>query len=53
MKYEDLPAVSIIIPFRDERLSVLLRTIHSILQNTPSKLLAEIIIIDDGSETGV
>ncbi|XP_060581213.1 polypeptide N-acetylgalactosaminyltransferase 12-like [Ruditapes philippinarum] len=51
MKYEDLPAVSIIIPFRDERLSVLLRTIHSILQNTPSKLLAEIIIIDDGSET--
>lgn len=50
--YGDLPEVSIIIPFRDERLSVLLRTVHSVLQNTPDNLLAEIILIDDGSETG-
>ncbi|KAL4233838.1 Polypeptide N-acetylgalactosaminyltransferase 4 [Mactra antiquata] len=49
--YSDLPEVSIIIPFRDERLSVLLRTIYSILQNTPRDLLAEILLIDDGSKT--
>ncbi|XP_045197003.2 polypeptide N-acetylgalactosaminyltransferase 4-like isoform X2 [Mercenaria mercenaria] len=50
-QYGNLPEVSIIIPFRDERLSVLLRTVHSILQNTPDDLLAEIILIDDGSKT--
>ncbi|XP_071155230.1 polypeptide N-acetylgalactosaminyltransferase 5-like [Mytilus edulis] len=47
-----LPPVSVIIPFRDESWSVLLRTVHSILDRTPSYLLREIILVDDGSKKG-
>ncbi|CAC5367330.1 GALNT [Mytilus coruscus] len=48
----ELPPVSVIIPFRDESWSVLLRTVHSILDRTPSYLLREIILVDDGSKKG-
>lgn len=44
-----LPKVSIIIPFRNERLSVLMRTVYGILFYTPAKLLEEIILVDDAS----
>ena len=48
----NLPAASIIIIFRDELLSVLLRTVYSILENTPENLVLEIILVDDGSVIG-
>ncbi|XP_069172165.1 polypeptide N-acetylgalactosaminyltransferase 11 isoform X2 [Procambarus clarkii] len=42
-----LPAASIVICFYREDHSALLRTIHSILDRTPSHLLREILLIDD------
>lgn len=41
-----------IICFHKERLSVLLRTIHSVINRTPPELLTEIIVVDDFSEDG-
>lgn len=46
---KDLPTVSVIIPFYDEHLTTLLRTVHSIINRSPSELLKEIILINDAS----
>lgn len=46
---KELPSVSIVIPFYNEHLSVLLRTIHSVLNRSPDALLREIILINDRS----
>lgn len=46
---KNLPAASVIICFVDETWSVLMRTVHSVLDRTPPELLKEIILMDDGS----
>ncbi|NXT06546.1 GLT11 acetylgalactosaminyltransferase, partial [Prunella fulvescens] len=46
----DLPSASVVICFYNEALSALLRTVHSVLDRTPSHLLHEIILVDDNSE---
>ncbi|KAH8584064.1 extracellular with a ricin domain and a family 2 glycosyltransferase domain [Cryptosporidium sp. chipmunk genotype I] len=47
---KDLDDASVIITFYNEPLSTLLRSVHSVLNNTPPPLLREIILVDDGSD---
>lgn len=47
-----LPTASIVVIFHNEPFSLLLRTVYSILRETPTKLLKEIILVDDNSSEG-
>ncbi|KAK6166748.1 hypothetical protein SNE40_023374 [Patella caerulea] len=49
---DKLPTVSVVICFINEAFSALIRTVHSVINKTPSHLLAEIILIDDNSQLG-
>ncbi|KAM6895673.1 putative polypeptide N-acetylgalactosaminyltransferase 8 [Xenentodon cancila] len=46
---EDLPSLSVVLIFLDEALSVIKRSIRSIIDKTPARLLREIILVDDHS----
>eukprot|EP00088_Acartia_fossae_P040441 TRINITY_DN4212_c0_g1_i10.p1 TRINITY_DN4212_c0_g1~~TRINITY_DN4212_c0_g1_i10.p1 ORF type:complete len:587 (-),score=55.18 TRINITY_DN4212_c0_g1_i10:770-2530(-) len=50
---EDLPTVSVIICFYNEHLDTLVRSVESVLRRTPSHLLKEIILVNDGSTHSV
>lgn len=50
--YENLPKASVIIIFHNEAWSMILRTMHSVLDRSPSELLEEIILVDDCSDRG-
>lgn len=53
VKYdEDLPSASVIIIFTNEAWSSLIRTIHSVLNGSPTHVLHEVILVDDASDRG-
>jgi polypeptide N-acetylgalactosaminyltransferase len=48
----DLPSASVVIVFTNEAWSSLIRTVHSVLNGSPTHLLEEIVLVDDCSDRG-
>lgn len=47
---ENLPATDVIICFHNEAWTVLLRTVHSVLDRSPANLIGHVILVDDYSD---
>ncbi|XP_014276600.1 N-acetylgalactosaminyltransferase 7 [Halyomorpha halys] len=47
---EHLPKTSVILVFHNEGFSVLMRTVHSVINNTPKQFLEEVLLVDDFSD---
>ncbi|XP_036132860.1 polypeptide N-acetylgalactosaminyltransferase 9 [Molossus molossus] len=47
---DDLPQISVVFIFVNEALSVILRSVHSVVNHTPSQVLKEVILVDDNSD---
>lgn len=47
--FKELPTVSIVIPFYNDHLSTLLRTVYSVVNRSPKHLLKEVILVNDHS----
>ncbi|XP_022688564.1 N-acetylgalactosaminyltransferase 7-like [Varroa jacobsoni] len=47
---EHMPKASVIIVFHNEGLSVLMRTVHSVVNRSPRQFLHEVVLVDDFSD---
>ncbi|XP_036777788.1 polypeptide N-acetylgalactosaminyltransferase 9 isoform X2 [Manis pentadactyla] len=47
---DGLPQIAVVFIFANEALSVILRSVHSVVNHTPSRLLKEIVLVDDNSD---
>jgi len=46
---KELPSASVVIVFHNEHISVLLRTVHSVLNHSPPRFVSQVILVDDAS----
>ena len=47
---EELPTISVVTVFYNEPLSMILRTVHSVLKRTPPQLLTDVVLVNDNSK---